>query len=138
MTSRTLALVLVTAAGCKSAKQEPAAETKPPPTAVAVQPAAGSGEDLTEKMRHCPVTLPGVTTEIEDIDGGLRFVLHASSPDLVSEARKRANRLVAFTAGRSKEKHGGGRGGGFMRNCPIVTPRRRSPPKRSKAACASW
>jgi hypothetical protein len=40
---------------------------------------------------------------------------------VISEARKRARELVAFTAGRSNEKHGGGHGGGFMRNCPIVT-----------------
>ncbi len=51
---------------------------------------------------------------------GIRFVLHATAPDVVAEAQKRARELVAFTAGRSKEKHGGGRGGGFMRNCPIV------------------
>ena len=110
-----IAIALSAVAACKDS-------SKPVPTPT-VQPAidSGSAEDLTEKMRHCPVTLPGVHTDLEDVDGGIRFVLHATAPDVVAEAQKRARELVAFTAGRSKEKHGGGRGGGFMRNCPIVT-----------------
>jgi len=113
-------VVLVFLAGCKSStEQAPAPETKSPPTVELLK--TSTGEDLTEKMRHCPVTLPGVHTELEDVDGGIQFVLHATTPDVVAAARKRANELVAFTAGRASEKHGGGHGGGFMRNCPIVT-----------------
>jgi hypothetical protein len=100
-------------AGCKRGNDSPGAGS-----AIAAAPA---GEDLTEKMRHCPVTLPGVRTDLEDVAGGIRFVLRASTPEVVAEARRRTNELVAFSAGRSSEKHGGGHGGGFMRNCPIVT-----------------
>lgn len=45
-------------------------------------------EDLTEKMRHCPVTLPGVKTELVDVDGGVRFVLTATAADVVTEAQR--------------------------------------------------
>jgi len=62
-----------------------------------------------------------VKTDLEDADGGIRFVLHATAPDVVIEARRRAHALAEFTAGRSHAKHGGGKGGGFMRNCPILT-----------------
>ena len=103
-----------------------AAKPAPPPAPQHQQPtaqprASTAADPLTEKMRHCPVTLPGVRTETEDSEHGIRFVLRASAPDVVAEAQKRAHELVAFTAGRSKQRHGGGHGGGFMRNCPIVT-----------------
>src|SRR5512140_1381037 len=120
MNPRSIVVALVVLFGCKSpTEQVRVSETKPSPPVDT--PKAGSVEDLTEKMRHCPVTLPGVHTELEDVDGGIRFVLHANTPDVIADARKRANELVAFTAGRANEKHGGGHGGGFMRNCPIVT-----------------
>ncbi|MEJ7598839.1 MAG: VCBS repeat-containing protein [Kofleriaceae bacterium] len=60
-------------------------------------------------------------TELEDVVTGVRFVLRGSTPAIAMEARRRARSLADFTAGRSKEKHGGGKGGGFMRNCPILT-----------------
>jgi hypothetical protein len=81
---------------------------------------AGAPEELAEKMRHCPVTLPGVTTESADVDGGIEFVLRAGAAGTIAEVRARAHRLAEFTAGRGRAEHGGGRGGGFMRNCPIV------------------
>jgi hypothetical protein len=76
---------------------------------------------LRNKMRYCPVTLAGVTTDIEDIAGGIGFTLHASSPELAAEVESRARELVAFSAGRGFETHGDGHGGGFMRHCPVVT-----------------
>jgi hypothetical protein len=103
-------VVVVVALGCKGSDPEP-------PPAPPVEPPT---EDHAEKMRHCPVTLPGVTTELADVDGGLRFALRAT-PEALDEARRRAHALAEFTAGRNKAKHGGGKGGGFMRNCPILT-----------------
>lgn len=106
---------------CKQSSDPPAAPPSTSRTSVAPTAPATASEDLTEKMRYCPVTLPGVKTEIEDVDHGVRFVLRASAADVIAEAQRRAHLLAEFTAGRSKEKHGGGQGGGFMRNCPILT-----------------
>jgi hypothetical protein len=104
--------VLVAMLGCKGSAERAPATTGSAPTPI---------ENHTEKMRHCPVTLPGVTTELQDVEGGIRFVMRASKPDVLAEARRRATALAELTAGRTKEKHGGGKGGGFMRNCPVVT-----------------
>src|SRR6185295_6926198 len=92
---------------CKgSSEPSPSAHdsaTAPPPAAT--ESAKKPEEDLTEKMRHCPVTLPGIKTELADVEGGVQFVLGASEPDaasapeLVTEARTRAHRLADFTAG---------------------------------------
>lgn len=68
-------------------------------------------------MRHCPITAPGVTTEITDIEGGVKLVLRASGDD-IAEVRARAHRVAERTAGAASG--GGGRGGGGMRNCPVV------------------
>ncbi|MCW5801778.1 MAG: VCBS repeat-containing protein [Deltaproteobacteria bacterium] len=114
--------------GCKGSTEAPAPAPTPAPSPspgnagpANSEPLKAGGEDLAEKMRHCPVTLPGVMTEVEDVDGGIRFALHVAAPDTLAEARRRAHALAEFTAGRSKAKHGGGKGGGFMRNCPILT-----------------
>ncbi|MEO8705951.1 MAG: hypothetical protein ABI867_38320 [Kofleriaceae bacterium] len=122
--NRSIAFVSLTLAvtSCKSSSEPsaaPAGSATGP--AVAVAERAKSAEDLTEKMRHCPVTLVGVRTELEDVDGGIRFVIEATAPEVVTEARRRAHALAEFTAGRSTAKHGAGKGGGFMRNCPILT-----------------
>ncbi|HEX7839562.1 MAG TPA: VCBS repeat-containing protein [Kofleriaceae bacterium] len=114
-----LAITLLVLLGCKQSSEPASSASRSPATPPTAQPPAG--EDLAEKMRYCPVTLPGVNTEIEDIDRGVRFVLRAQTAEVVAEARHRAHLLAEFTAGRGKEKHGGGKGGGFMRNCPIIT-----------------
>jgi hypothetical protein len=123
MRTKPLLLVPVTLSllACKGSSEQP-----PPAsgsaTAVLKEPAPPArAEDLDEKMRHCPVTLEGVTAELADVDGGVQFMLQASTPEVVAEARRRAHALVDFTAGRAKTTHGGGKGGGFMRNCPIIT-----------------
>ncbi len=76
---------------------------------------------LRNKMRYCPVTLAGVTTDVEDIAGGIGFTLHASSPEVSAEVQNRARELAAFSTGNGFETHGDGHGGGFMRHCPVVT-----------------
>ncbi len=111
-----VAFVVALGAACKQS-------TPPDPTPATPSVTKPSGADpLNEKMRHCPVTLAGVKTEIEDVDGGVRFVLGATSPEIITEAQKRARELAEFTTGRGVgQKHGDGKGGGFMRNCPVVT-----------------
>lgn len=118
----TVLSILLAWSACKSSKDtEPTAGSAEPSIAPAAErPNVKAPEDLAEKMRHCPVTSPGAKTEIADVDGGIQFVLRASTPDAITEVRARAHRLAEFTAGRNKVEHGGGRGGGFMRNCPIV------------------
>lgn len=97
--------------GCRD-RSDRASAPPPPPS---------PPDELAEKMRHCPVTLPGVESELHDVEGGVRVVLRANAPDVLAEARRRARVLADLAAGRSKERHGGGKGGGFMRNCPIPT-----------------
>ncbi|HUS68522.1 MAG TPA: hypothetical protein VMZ28_28500 [Kofleriaceae bacterium] len=79
-------------------------------------------DDLSEKLRHCPLTVPGAKSEITDVEGGVRVTVSADTDGGAAEVRRRAQHLVEFAAGRTrKEAHGAGKGGGFMRNCPIVT-----------------
>lgn len=52
----------------------------------------------------------------------MRFTIKV--PDaMVAEARRRAHHIVDFAAKRTRDGHGGfdGKGGGRMRNCPVVT-----------------
>ncbi len=114
------ALFLVVASGACKGRADPEPAPAPPAAPAPAPERAETTEELAERMRHCPVTLPGATTELADVDGGVRFELRATTPDAIAELRARAHRLADFTAGRSKTGHGGGRGGGFLRNCPIV------------------
>ena len=77
---------------------------------------------MDEKMRHCPLALDGAATKLEDIDGGVRFTITAPDPS-VAEVQKRAHHIVDFAAKRTREGHGefDGKGGGRMKNCPVVT-----------------
>jgi hypothetical protein len=69
-------------------------------------------------MRHCPVSAPGVTTEITDVEGGVKLVLRAEGDD-IAEVRARAHHVAERTTG-AAASGGGGKGGGGMRNCPVV------------------
>ncbi len=92
---------------CKSS------ETKPPPK---------PPDDMDERMRHCPLALDGAASTLEDIAGGVRFTIKV--PDaLVVEARRRAHHIVDFAAKKTRDGHGDfdGKGGGRMKNCPVVT-----------------
>jgi hypothetical protein len=106
-----LSCVLVVA--CKGDDKKPAA---PPPTAV--EPAKPA-DDMDEKMRHCPLTLAGARVTVSDVEGGVQFEIRGTAVD---DIRKRARHVGEFAAGRSQAGvHGGGSGGGRMRNCPVVT-----------------
>jgi hypothetical protein len=74
---------------------------------------------MDEKMRHCPLTIAGATVSVSDVEGGVQFEIRGKDADAIV---KRAEHVVEFAAGRAKAGlHGGGQGGGTMRNCPIVT-----------------
>lgn len=105
-----LHLVLLLVVACKSdAKPESKPAPKPP-------------DEMDERMRHCPLALDGAESTLSDIDGGVRFAVKA--PDaLVTDARKRGHHIVEFAAKKTRAGHGefDGKGGGRMRNCPVVT-----------------
>lgn len=113
-------LLLIALIGCKSSdsSSRPSTEIAAPEA----KPAPKPPDEMDEKMRHCPLALDGGQSMLHDIDGGVRFLVKV--PDaLVAEARRRAHHIVDFAAKKTREGHGGfdGKGGGRMRNCPVVT-----------------
>lgn len=100
-------LLLLALVACKSSDSKPA----PKPN-----------DEMDEKMRHCPVALDGATSTLEDIDGGVRFTILVPETE-VEDARRRAHHVVEFAAKRTHRGHGefDGKGGGRMKNCPVVT-----------------
>lgn len=73
-------------------------------------------------MRHCPLAIDGAASTVEAIDGGMRFTIKPPVGSL-DEMRRRAHHIVEFAAKKTRAGHGefDGKGGGHMKNCPIVT-----------------
>jgi hypothetical protein len=125
-------LVALALAACRSGEPAPtgpaasatatvAAPASASSVAAAPRPPA-SVDPLDEKLRHCPVTVDGARTEIVDADGGVDLVVTAAADAAVAEIRRRAKHLEEFTSDKETGvAHGGGAGGGWMRNCPVVT-----------------
>jgi hypothetical protein len=107
-------LVFVLLAGCGSSDSRPVPKAEPT--------ASKPPDEMDERMRHCPLALDGATSTLEDIPGGVRFVVTAPVA-VVGEARRRAQHIVEFAAKRTRDGHGGfdGKGGGRMKNCPVLT-----------------
>lgn len=103
-------LLVLALVGCRARSDE------------APKPAHKAPDEMDEKMRHCPLALDGAATQLADIAGGVRFTIVAPEPS-VQEVRKRAHHIVDFAAGRTRDGHGefDGKGGGRMKNCPVVT-----------------
>ncbi len=112
-----VALFVTLVVACKGSA--PSQQESPPPTTA---PAHKPPDEMDEKMRHCPVALDGATSTVEEIDGGVRFTIQVPENE-VAEARRRAGHVVEFAAKRTRQGHGefDGKGGGRMRNCPVVT-----------------
>ena len=113
---------LLTVIGCR------ASGGGPPPAVVAQSPAAvndnGAVDPLAEKLRHCPLTVDGASVDVRDVDGGIEFLIRADTEIERRELIRRARHLEAFTQSRGKGTgvpHGMGQGGGWMRDCPVVT-----------------
>ena len=100
--------------------REPRPEPRPAPAEP--EPAPKPRDEMDERMRHCPLAVDGVTSTLEDTTGGVRFIIKAPDAAL-DEARRRARHIVEFAAKQTREGHGGfdGKGGGRMKNCPVVT-----------------
>ena len=116
-------LSLVGACGQESARPAQVATT--PPVAASSDAAdSGALDPLDEKLRHCPLTVPGVVAELRDIEGGIEVDLRVPSDDAMPELRRRVRHLEEFTSKHGKgtgERHNTGKGGGWMRDCPVVT-----------------
>ena len=115
-------LLVIAVVGCKSSDSNPGPSAQPTTATHGSKPTPKPPDEMDEKMRHCPLALDGAVSTFEDIDGGVRFTIRA--PDAaVAEARRRAHHLVDFAAKRTREGHGefDGKGGGRMKNCPVVT-----------------
>jgi len=114
------AVVLLALVACKGEDKRPAE-----PARAAIAPVAPGvdkpADDMDEKMRHCPISLAGVKATVSDVEGGVQFEVRGQGA-AIDDIRKRAKHVVEFAAGRAQAGvHGGGQGGGKMRNCPIVT-----------------
>ena len=108
---------------CRSSdKPKPAVEQQVAPPSAAAPAAPKPPDDMDEKMRHCPLALDGASSTLEDIDGGVRFTIQVPESAL-EEVRKRAHHVVELAAKHTRTGHGefDGKGGGRMRNCPVVT-----------------
>ena len=84
---------------------------------------APAPENMDEKMRHCPLAIDGVSSTLTDIDSGVQFEVKAPA-DKVAEVQRRAHHIVDFAAKRhdkSTHRVSDAKGGGTMRNCPVVT-----------------
>lgn len=111
-------LLVLTVLGCRS-ESKPHAVPEPP---IVAKQTHKPPDEMDEKMRHCPLALDGAATTLQDIAGGVRFTIEVPDASL-DEARKRAHHIVDFAARRTREGHGefDGKGGGRMKNCPVVT-----------------
>jgi hypothetical protein len=109
---------------CACGSAPPVASTP----AVAQQAAPQTRPDpLDEKLRYCPLTVETAQAEVHDVDGGVELVVHVTGADQVAELEKRVHHLEEFTQkdGKVGGRHGTGKGGGRMQNCPVVTQRTR-------------
>ena len=117
-------ILAIAACGRSGAKAGEGSAAAAPVVAVApaIDGAARPPDDMDEKMRHCPLTVAGATATYALEPSGTRWEITATAPEATAEIQRRAKHVVEFAAGRSeKGVHGGGQGGGRMRNCPVLT-----------------
>lgn len=119
-------LFVIALVGCKASDSKPspptASNAPTTPATTESKDAPKPADEMDERMRHCPLALDGAESTLEDIDGGVRFTIKAPE-GAIAEARRRAHHIVEFAAKKTREGHGGfdGKGGGRMKNCPVVT-----------------
>jgi hypothetical protein len=111
--------ILVLAPAC-------AKEVKPasPPAPAVASAAPAPADPLAERLRHCPLTVDGTEVAVSDADSGVLFRVKAADGEMRAEVVRRAHHLEEFTRQKGRGTgvaHGKGQGGGWMRDCPIVT-----------------
>ncbi|HEY8074368.1 MAG TPA: chromate transporter [Labilithrix sp.] len=86
---------------------------------------AAAADPLDEKLRHCPLTVETARSEARDVDDGIEITVRVAGAQQLEELANRVHHLEAYTAtnGDAGGRHGTGKGGGHMQNCPIVTQR---------------
>lgn len=93
----------------------------PPPAVATPVVDAGAPNPRAQKHWHCPVTVTGATTDLNDVDGGIELVIRVSGDAGRAELSKRVHQLEDFTRENGSVTHRGGkRGGGQMNECPVV------------------
>ena len=104
-----------TAASASVAPSAPASASAPPPASSATLAPSG-------KMAHCPNAVPGATTDIKDVPGGVEVTVTAQGDASTSDIRARVQALVEAQKNQNPNvKHSGnGEGGGLLGRCPIV------------------
>jgi hypothetical protein len=125
----TVSLLALTSVACRSGDAGPPAPPASAGASSVAAPAATSAaapatppDPLAEKLRHCPVTVEGASTAIADVDGGIEVVVTAKDDARVLEIRSRVKHLEDLTSDKDTGvKHGAGAGGGWMRDCPVVS-----------------
>jgi hypothetical protein len=119
-------LVLVLASGALAIacdKKQDAPPAPPPPAPVAAVPSAPAPAVAPSgKMAHCPSTVAGASTTIEDAPGGVALTITGKDDATTAEIRARAQFLAQSAKnGPSTVQHNGsGEGGGVFGRCPIV------------------
>jgi hypothetical protein len=94
-----------------------AAPTVAPPATPPQPVVAASG-----KMAHCPSTVSGAKTDIQDVPGGIALIVTSSDAEATKEIQARS----AFLGASSKNDvapiahNGTGEGGGIFGRCPAV------------------
>jgi TusA-related sulfurtransferase len=111
---------------CSKPKADPvtAAPAPPPPAApvAAAPPAEPTPATPSGKMAHCPSTVVGANTAIEDTPGGIALTVTAAEESAVKEIRARAAFLGASAQNDATPigHNGTGEGGGIFGRCPVV------------------
>jgi hypothetical protein len=103
-------------------KAEPAKTAASQPATTGSQQAPAAAMAGARKMEHCPSSVPGATTKIEDAADGVVVVITGADDAAAAAIREDAKHLVAVSVKNPTEiKHSGeGEGGGGLGNCPVV------------------
>jgi hypothetical protein len=82
---------------------------------------AGSWPASEERHHRCPTDLPGVTSTVADVDGGVALTITASDDRTVADIRERTTRAIDMSQrfGDAPQRGDGG-GGGHRARCAAV------------------
>jgi hypothetical protein len=99
-----------------------AVKTAAPATPTATAAPSGSAGEGRGKMIHCPSTVDGAKTDIQDVEGGVVVTITAKDEAKTKEIRERAKYLVdaSKTETASTQHNGSGAGGGALGRCPVI------------------
>ncbi|HEY2512267.1 MAG TPA: hypothetical protein VGI39_15475, partial [Polyangiaceae bacterium] len=117
----TIALAL---AACSKPKPDatPVPVTTAPPPVASAAPSASAPVQASGNMAHCPSTVAGASTVIEDVPGGVALTVKGADESGTNEVRSRVAALVTATRNDATPitHNGSGEGGGIYGRCPVV------------------